>query len=78
MSVVLMVLFLINCVFMVTVILLQKKRQSGLGSAGITSAQGGTFWEKNKGRSMEGKLELYTKISGVLFFVLAVLIGFIK
>ncbi|MDR2939926.1 MAG: preprotein translocase subunit SecG [Clostridiales bacterium] len=72
------IVLLIDCVFMVAVILLQKKRESGLGSVGVGSTQGGTFWEKNKGRSMEGKLELYTKISGVVFFVVAALIGFVS
>ena len=34
-----------------------------------------TYWGKNKGRSMEGKLEKATKIMVVLFFVLAIVLN---
>lgn len=34
-----------------------------------------TYWGKNKGRSMEGTLVKVTKIMGVLFFVLALVLN---
>lgn len=75
--VILSVIYIALCLVMVTCILLQKKRTSGLGSlSGTTNAP--TYWDKNKGKSMEGALEKYTKICGVLFFVLAFALSFIK
>ena len=60
--------------FIITVvILLQEGKQ-----AGLTGAIGGaaeSYWGKNKGRSMEGKLEKITKICVVLFFVLSVILN---
>lgn len=34
-----------------------------------------TYWGKNKGRSMEGKLEKFTKLAAVLIFVLALVLN---
>ena len=44
----------------------------GLGSiAGMAD----TYWGKNKGRSMEGAMVKATKIMGILFFVLALVLN---
>jgi len=34
-----------------------------------------TYWGRNKGRSMEGKLEKFTKYGAVLFFILALVLN---
>ena len=34
-----------------------------------------TYWGRNKGRSMEGALVKATKIMGILFFVLALVLN---
>ena len=84
MFIILSVLLIAICVALVSVILMQKKRASGLSGAlsgsGASSAAGGasTYWDKNKGRSLEGKLELYTKIAAALFLVLSFLFAFIR
>ena len=69
-------LLMVSCVVLVVLILMQKKRASGIGGAigGMGSQQ--TFWDKNKGRSLEGKLEKYTKILGAIMMVLALLLNF--
>lgn len=67
------VIFLIICVAMVVIVLMQEGDQSGL--TGSISGGSGTFWEKNKGRSVEGKLEKLTKYAAVLFFVLALVLN---
>ena len=74
---VLTVVFLIVCLIITVVILLQEGKQAGL--TGAISGAADTYWGKNKGRSMEGKLEKATKICVVLFFVLSVILnmGFI-
>ena len=74
---VLTVVFMIVCLIITVVILLQEGKQAGL--TGAMSGAADTYWGKNKGRSMEGKLEKATKICVVLFFVLSVILnmGFI-
>lgn len=74
---VLTVVFMVVCLIITVVILLQEGKQAGL--TGAISGAADTYWGKNKGRSMEGKLEKATKICVVLFFVLSVILnmGFI-
>ena len=74
---VLTVVFMIVCLIITVVILLQEGKQAGL--TGAISGAADTYWGKNTGRSMEGKLEKATKICVVLFFVLSVILnmGFI-
>ena len=55
------------------VILMQEGKQAGL--TGAISGAAESYWGKNKGRSMEGKLEKITKIMVVLFFVLAIVLN---
>ena len=50
-------------------VLMQESKQQGL--SGAISGAAETFFGKNKGRTMEAKLEKWTKIAGVVFFVLA-------
>lgn len=75
---VLTVVFMIVSFIITVVILLQEGKQAGL--TGAISGAAESYWGKNKGRSMEGKLEKITKICVVLFFVLSVILnmGFIK
>ena len=71
---VLAVLHIVGCITLVTFILLQKKSSQGLGSvAGMGSAQN-TYWDKNKGRSVEGRLEKYTKILAVIIGILTIVL----
>ena len=67
-KIVLTVLFVIVCLALAVIILLQEGKQSGLGAI---SGAADTYWGKNKGRSMEGKLVLFTKILAIAFIVIA-------
>lgn len=77
--IILSVVYALGCVALITLILMQKKRSAGLGSsmAGMGGG-GGTYWDKNKGRSLEGTLEKYSKIGGFIFFVFSVVMCVIK
>ncbi len=66
------VLFIIDCIALAVIILMQEGKSQGLGSL---SGMSETYWGKNKGRSMEGTLVKVTKILGVLFFVLALVLN---
>ena len=69
---ILTILFVIDCIALTVVVLMQEGKSQGLGaSAGAAD----TYWGKNKGRSMEGGLVKATTIMGVLFFVLAVVLN---
>ncbi len=66
------IVFVIVAIVLTIVVLMQEGKSAGLGTI---SGAADTYWGKNKGRSMEGKLELITKILAVAFFVLAVVIN---
>ncbi|MCL2665655.1 MAG: preprotein translocase subunit SecG [Defluviitaleaceae bacterium] len=75
--IILAVVYILGCLALMTIILLQKKQSGGLGSiAGIGNAAE-TYWDKNKSRSMEGALEKWSKIGGAIFFVFSMLMCFI-
>ncbi len=65
-----MVLFVLISIVLTVIILMQESKTSGL--SGAINGVADTYWGKNKGRSMEGKLEKATKILAVLFFVIAI------
>ena len=70
--IVLTVLFVIDCIGLTVIILMQEGKSQGLGTiAGMAD----TYWGRNKGRSMEGALVKATKIMGILFFVLALVLN---
>ena len=74
-KVILTILFLLVCVAMVAVVMLQEGESGGLGSALSGGAAEGTFWSKNKDRSFEGKLPKITKWLAVAFFVFAIVLN---
>ena len=45
---------------------------------GVVNGAADTYWGKNKGRSMEGALEKFTKILVFLFIVIAVVLNIIN
>ena len=68
------VLFVIDCVAMIIVIMMQKSKDRGLGAlSGMSNTD--TYWCKNKGRSAEGNLVRITRIMAVVFFVIAVILN---
>ena len=70
---VLTVVFMIICLIITVVILLQEGKQAGL--TGAISGAAESYWGKIKGRSMEGKLVTITKVLAVLFVVIAIILN---
>lgn len=71
-KIILTVVFIIVSVFLTVIILMQEGKSAGLGAiAGAAE----TYWGKNKGRSMEGRLVTGTKILVALFLILAVVLN---
>ncbi len=67
---ILTILFIIDCIALTIVVLMQEGKSAGLGSI---SGAAESYWGKNKGRSMEGALVKVTTVMVVLFMLLAVL-----
>jgi len=65
------ILILVSIVFTV-IVLMQEGKSAGLGAI---SGAAETYWGKNKGRSMEGALVKITKVLGVVFMLLAVVLN---
>ncbi len=70
---ILTIIYIIDCVFLAVVVLMQEGKSSGLGS--LAGASEGSYWGKNKGRSKEGRLAMLTKIAAVLFLVLSAVLN---
>ena len=69
---ILTILFVIDCIALTVVVLMQEGKSQGLGAiAGAAD----TYWGKNKGRSMEGRFVTGTKILVVLFVVIAAVLN---
>ena len=70
---ILTVIYVIDCIALTVVVLMQEGKQQGLGGAiaGISD----TYWGRNKSRSAEGTLIRATKIMAVLFIVLSVVLN---
>ncbi|MBQ7066239.1 MAG: preprotein translocase subunit SecG [Lachnospiraceae bacterium] len=72
---ILTIIFIIVCVAITVLVLMQEGKSAGLGSiAGAAES----YWGKNKGRSMEGTLVKFTKILAVAFLLLAVVLNINK
>ena len=69
---VLTIIFILICIALVILVLMQEGKSAGLGSI---SGAAETYWGKNKGRSMEGLLVKLTKWLAVLFMVLAIVLN---
>ena len=67
-------IYLIVCVALIIVATIQTKDSQG-ASGTITGSSSNNFFEKNKGRTKEGKLKRLTIILSVAFIVLAIILG---
>ncbi len=65
------ILILVSIVFTV-IVLMQEGKSAGLGAI---SGAAETYWSKNKGRSMEGALVKFTKVLGIVFMLLAIVLN---
>lgn len=71
-KIILTIIFVIDCIALSAIILLQEGKSAGLGTI---SGAAESYWGQNKGRSMEGVLVKSTKFLAILFLVLAVVLN---
>ena len=69
---VLTVVFIIICIALTVIILLQEGKSAGLGAI---SGAADTYWGKNKGRSMEGMLVKVTRVLVILFMLISIVLN---
>ncbi len=67
-------IYIIVCVALIILATIQHKEKEG-ASGTITGSSTNNFYEQNKGRTKEGKLKKWTIILGVMFALLAIVLG---
>ena len=71
-KVIIQVIFILLCIALTVLVLMQEGKSAGLGAI---SGMADTYWGKNKGRSMEGKLVKITKYLAIGFMVISVVLN---
>ncbi len=69
---ILTVVFIIICIVLTILVLMQEGKSAGLGAINGVAE---TYWGKNKGRSMEGTLVKITKYLAIAFIVIAAILN---
>ena len=70
--IILQVIYILICIALAAIVLMQEGKQAGLGAI---SGAAETYWGKNKGRSMEGKLVKITKYLAIAFILLTIILN---
>ena len=71
--VILTVIYILMGVAISIVILMQEGKSNGLGSA--IGGMADSYWSKNKGRSMEGALEHFTRYGAIIFMLITLILN---
>ena len=72
-QIILTVIYVLLGVAISIVILMQEGKSNGLGSA--IGGMAGSYWSKNKGRSMEGALEHFTRKGAIVVMVITLILN---
>lgn len=75
-KIILIIVDCIICVALTILAVIQPKEDAGL-SATITGSSTSNFFEKNKGRTKEGKQKKWTIILGVAFAIVSIALSII-
>ena len=68
--------YIFICLVLIILVMKQSKEDSGASGA-IVGGSSNNFYEKNKGRTKEGKMKRATIFLMVVFFILSIAIGII-
>ena len=75
-KIVLIVLDFLICIALTILTMIQSKDDAGLSST-ITGSSTNNFFEKNKGRTKEGKQKRWTIILAILFIIVTVALSIV-
>lgn len=73
---IMMAIYAVVCVALIILVLKQNKEDSG-ASGTIVGASANNFYEKNKGKTTEGKMKKTTIVLMVVFAILTVALGIV-
>lgn len=73
-KIILIVIYFIVSIALIILALIQSKEDAGLSST-ITGSSTNNFFEKNKGRTKEGKQKRWTIILAIVFAILTIALG---
>ena len=73
---ILIVIYFLISLAIIILTLIQSKEDAGLSST-ITGSSTNNFYEKNKGRTKEGKQKRWTIILGIAFFIVVIVLSII-
>ena len=71
---ILIVIYFLISLAIIILTLIQSKEDAGLSST-ITSSSTNNFYEKNKGRTKEGRQKRWTIILSIAFVILTIVLG---
>ena len=71
-KIVIQILFILICIALTVLVLMQEGKSAGLGAI---SGAAETYWGKNKGRSMDGKLVKITKYLAIGFMLFSIILN---
>ena len=72
---IILAIYVIICIALIIIATIQTKDYSGGASGAITGSSTNNFYEKNKGRTKEGKIKRVTIILGIAFIVTSIILG---
>ena len=75
MSTFLNIVYLVICLVLIVIVLLQSGKQAGLSGSIAGGAE--TFFGKNKAKSWDAVLSRVTSVVAILFMILAIVISFL-
>ena len=70
------IVYVLVCLIIIVLVLVQKSDRGG-ASETIMGSGASNFYEKNKGRTKEGKLKKWTIILGVTFLVMCIILSIV-
>jgi len=70
---ILTIVYVLCCIIIIVLVLLQKSEKGGAFET-IVGSSGSNFYEKNKGRTREGRLKNLTILFSVVFIVLTIVL----
>lgn len=71
------VVLIIACIVIIVLCLSQDQKSQDSMTAALTGASGDSFYGKNEGRSREAILAKFTRISGIILFVITLAVNII-
>lgn len=70
-------IYIVICIALIIIATIQTKDANG-GSEAIMGSSTSNFYEKNKGRTKEGKMKRSTVTLGIIFIIMTVVLGIVN